>query len=95
MILPLETMNIDVKTELIQTLIPLGLWHVKEVLEQEAIALTEEQYSRKGETPLRSYERSQEPQDRGGTILKTREVCLSGPSPFPENSALRDMPTLI
>ena len=88
-------MDIHVKTDLTQTLIPLGLWHLKEVLEQEATALTEEQYSRKGETPLRSYERSQEPQDRGGTILKTREVCLSGPSPFPENSALRDMPTLI
>ena len=84
-------MDIDVKTELIQTLIPLGLWHVKEVLEQEATALTEERYS----TQLRSYDRSQEPQDRGGTILKTREVCLSGPSPFSRNSALRDVPTLI
>ena len=32
--LPLKTMDIDVKTELIQALIPLGLWHLKEVLEQ-------------------------------------------------------------
>jgi hypothetical protein len=26
---------VDIKTELIQALIPIGLWHVKEVLEQE------------------------------------------------------------
>ena len=46
--LPLETMEIDVKTELIQALIPLGLWHVKEVLEQEVRALAGERYQRGG-----------------------------------------------
>ena len=30
--LAVKTMDVDVKTELIQALIPLGLWHVKEVL---------------------------------------------------------------
>ena len=46
--LPLRTMDIDVKTELIQALIPLGLWHVKEVLEQEVTALAGERYKREG-----------------------------------------------
>jgi transposase-like protein len=46
--LPLKTMDIDVKTELIQALIPLGLWHLKEVLEQEVTALTGERYKRQG-----------------------------------------------
>ena len=46
--LPLKTMDIDVKTELIQALIPLGLWHLKEVLEQEVTALAGERYKRQG-----------------------------------------------
>lgn len=44
--LPLKTMGIDVKTELIQALIFLGLWYVKEVLEQEVTALAGERYKR-------------------------------------------------
>lgn len=46
--LPMKTMDVDVKTELIQALIPLGLWHVKEVLEQEVTALVGERYKRQG-----------------------------------------------
>ena len=46
--LPLKTMDVDVKTELIQALIPLGLWHLKEVLEQEVTALAGERYKRQG-----------------------------------------------
>jgi hypothetical protein len=46
--LPVKTMDVDVKTELIQALIPLGLWHVKEVLEQEVQALAGERYKRQG-----------------------------------------------
>ena len=46
--LPLKAMDVDVKTELIQALIPLGLWHVKEVLEQEVTALVGERYKRQG-----------------------------------------------
>lgn len=46
--LPNKTMDVDVKTELIQALIPLGLWHVKEVLEQEVTALVGERYKRQG-----------------------------------------------
>jgi putative transposase len=46
--LPLKTMDIDVKTELIQALIPLGLWHLKEVLEQEVTALAGERYKHQG-----------------------------------------------
>jgi transposase-like protein len=48
--LPLKTMDIDVKAELIQALIPLGLWHLKEVLEQEVTALAGERYKRQGIT---------------------------------------------
>jgi putative transposase len=48
--LPLKTMDVDAKTELIQALIPLGLWHVKEVLEQEVAALAGERYKRQGIT---------------------------------------------
>jgi len=46
--LPVKTMDVDVKTELIQALIPLGLWHVKEVLEQEVQSLAGERYKRQG-----------------------------------------------
>ena len=46
--LPGKTMDVDVKTELIQALIPLGLWHVKEVLEQEVKTLAGERYKRQG-----------------------------------------------
>ena len=46
--LPVKTMDVDVKTELIQALIPLGLWHVKEVLEQEVRVLAGERYKRQG-----------------------------------------------
>ena len=46
--LPVKTMDVDVKTELIQALIPLGLWHVEEVLEQEVKALAGERYKRQG-----------------------------------------------
>jgi len=46
--LPLKTMDVDVKTELIQALIPLGLWHLKEVLEQEVTTLAGERYKRQG-----------------------------------------------
>jgi transposase-like protein len=52
--LPLKTMDVDVKTELIQALIPLGLWHLKEVLEQEVTALAGERYKRQG---LEGYDR--------------------------------------
>jgi len=39
---------VNARTELIQALIPLGLWHVKEVLEQEVRALAGERYKRQG-----------------------------------------------
>ena len=43
-----KAMDIDVKMELIQALIPLGLWQVKEVLEQEVKSLAGERYKREG-----------------------------------------------
>jgi putative transposase len=52
--LPLKTMDVDVKTELIQALIPLGLWHLKEVLEQEVTAMAGERYKRQG---MEGYDR--------------------------------------
>ena len=36
------------KTKLIQALIPIGLWHVKEVLEQEARQIARKRYQRGG-----------------------------------------------
>ena len=50
----LKAMDIDVRMELIQALIPLGLWHVKEVLEQEVKALAGERYKREG---IEGYDR--------------------------------------
>ena len=44
--LPAKTMDVNARTELIQALIPLGLWHVKEVLEQEVRGLAGERYTR-------------------------------------------------
>jgi putative transposase len=52
--LPAKAMDVDARTELIQALIPLGLWHVKEVLEQEVTALAGERHKRQG---LDGYDR--------------------------------------
>jgi putative transposase len=41
-------MAVDVKVELIQALIPIGLWHVKELLEEEVKQLAGERYQRGG-----------------------------------------------
>jgi hypothetical protein len=41
-------MDVDMKVELIQALIPIGLWHVKEVLEEEVRSLAGERYKRQG-----------------------------------------------
>jgi len=49
--LPLETMTMDVKAELIQALIPIGLWHVKKLLEEELRQLAGERYQRGGGLP--------------------------------------------
>jgi transposase-like protein len=46
--LPLSPMSVDTKAGLIQALIPIGLWHVKEVLEQEVRELAGERYKRDG-----------------------------------------------
>ena len=52
--LPVNTMAVDVKAELIQTLIPIGLWHVKELLEEEVRQIAGERYKRSG---LPGYDR--------------------------------------
>ena len=44
----LNGMDISMKVELIQALIPIGLWHVKEVLEEEVRNLAGERYKRQG-----------------------------------------------
>ena len=46
--LPLNPMGVDTKAELIQALIPVGLWHVKELLEEEVRQLAGERYKRRG-----------------------------------------------
>ena len=40
-------LELDTKVELIRSLIPLGLMHVQEVLDQEVTALAGERYARK------------------------------------------------
>jgi len=52
--LTMNGMAIDVKAELIQALIPIGLWHVKELLEEEVRQIAGERYKRSG---LRGYDR--------------------------------------
>ena len=52
--LPAKAMDVNARTELIQALIPLGLWHVKEVLEQEVRSLAGERYKRQG---MEGYDR--------------------------------------
>jgi putative transposase len=46
--LPVDAMALDVKVEMIQALIPLGLRYVKEVLDQEVRELAGERYQRNG-----------------------------------------------
>jgi hypothetical protein len=43
-----KAMDVDARTEFIQALIPLGLWHMKEVLEQEVGTLAGERNKRQG-----------------------------------------------
>ena len=45
---PLDTMDVDVKAELIQMLIPIGLLHVKKLLEEEVRQFAGERYKRDG-----------------------------------------------
>jgi len=52
--MPLGALDVDIKAELIQALIPIGLWHVKEVLDQEVKRLAGERYKRQG---LAGYDR--------------------------------------
>ena len=52
--LPLDTMEVDVKAELIQMLIPIGLLHVKKLLEGEVKQIAGERYKRGG---LPGYDR--------------------------------------
>lgn len=44
--LPVKAMAVDIKAELIQALIPIGLWHVKELLEEEVKQIAGERYKR-------------------------------------------------
>jgi len=44
--LPLDTMDVDVRAELIQMLIPIGLLHVKKLLEEEVRQIAGERYQR-------------------------------------------------
>jgi len=46
--LPMDAMALDVKVEMIQALIPMGLRYVKEVLEEEVRQLAGERYQRNG-----------------------------------------------
>ena len=76
-------MDADARAELIQALIPLGLWYVKEVLEQEVITLTGERYKRQamgrcdgwgkqwGSVYLRDQSASKTPRTAGVGHLRT------------------------
>jgi hypothetical protein len=46
--LPFNELEMDIKLELIQELIPLGLMHVEEVLKEEARALGGDRYKKNG-----------------------------------------------
>jgi hypothetical protein len=61
--LPVNAMAVDVKAELIQALIPIGLWHVKELLQEEVKQIAGQRYKRSG---LPGY-------DRWGEV---RWVCI-------------------
>jgi putative transposase len=72
--LSLEAMDIDVRMELIQALIPLGLWQVKEVLEQEVKALAGERYKREG---MEGYDRWGK--QWGSVYLRDQKVSIVVP----------------
>jgi transposase-like protein len=50
-----EEMELDVKVEMIRSLVPLGLMHVKELLDEEVRALAGERYARKVKGEVRRY----------------------------------------
>ena len=51
-------LDLDAKIELIRSLVPLGLMHVKELLDEEVEVLAGERYARKGEDQVRRYGRN-------------------------------------
>jgi hypothetical protein len=72
--LPVKAMDVNARTELIQALIPLGLWHVKEVLEQEVRSLAGERYKRQG---LVGYDRWGK--QWGSVYLRDQKVPIEVP----------------
>jgi transposase-like protein len=72
--LPMNALDMDMKAELIQALIPIGLWHVKEVLEQEVKQIAGERYKREG---LPGYGRWGE--QWGSVYLSDQKVPISVP----------------
>ena len=50
-------LELDAKVELIRSLVPLGLMHVGEVLDEEVTALAGERYARKDASPRRRPQR--------------------------------------
>jgi hypothetical protein len=62
--LPVNAMGVDLKAELIEALIPIGLWRVKELLEEEVKQIAGERYKRSG---LAEYDRWGK---QGGSVYK-------------------------
>jgi len=69
-----KAVDVDARTELIQALIPLGLWHVKEVLEQEVRGLAGEKYKRQG---IEGYDRWGK--QWGSVYLRDQKVPIEVP----------------
>lgn len=67
-------LDLDVKVEMIRSLVPLGLMHVKEMLDDEVVALAGERYARKAEAEVYRYGKN-----RGSVRLAGQRVPIRVP----------------
>ena len=91
---PTQDLELDAKVELIPSLVPLGLMHVQELLDQEVTALASERYARK-DASVRGRRHGSNPGTVGLAgqrvpIRVPRIRCVAGNEiPLPSYEALR------
>jgi transposase-like protein len=69
-----QDVDLDVKVEMIRSLVPLGLMHVKELLDDEVVALAGERYVRKSGSEVHRYGKN-----RGSVRLAGQRVPIDVP----------------
>ena len=86
-------LELDAKVELIRALVPLGLLHVQELLDQEVTVLAGARYARKDESGSRGDSLRQQPWDGLGSGVGNAGADLVMHPPSPSIAGSRACPT--